>query len=90
MTSRKLYRSTQNKSIGGVCGGLGEYLDIDPTILRIIFVLAFLFAGTGPLLYIVLWLVIPMEPSGYVSHARPASQEDIVIEDVPSVDGDEA
>jgi phage shock protein PspC (stress-responsive transcriptional regulator) len=56
--SRRLYRNPDNRVIGGVCSGLGAYFDIDPVILRIIFVILF-FVGFGPLLYIILWIVIP-------------------------------
>ncbi len=62
MATSQLYRSTTNKVIAGVCGGLGEYFDIDPMIIRALFVLAFFMSGTGILLYIVLWLVIPDRP----------------------------
>lgn len=50
---------SNNKMIGGVCAGLGEYLGLDPTIVRIVWVLMVLFAGVGILLYIILWLVMP-------------------------------
>ena len=56
---RKLYRSRNDSRIAGVCGGLGEYLDIDPTLVRLIFVLLALMGGHGVLLYIVLWLIVP-------------------------------
>lgn len=56
---RHLYLSQTNKVIAGVCGGLGEYLGIDPVILRVIFVVLFLFSGIGLLGYIVAWLVMP-------------------------------
>lgn len=55
---KRLTRSN-NKMIGGVCAGLGEYLGLDPTIVRIVWVLMVLFAGFGILLYIILWLVMP-------------------------------
>ncbi len=55
---KKLLRSAETK-IFGVCGGLGEYFDIDPTIVRIIFLLALVTFGTGLLLYLVLALVMP-------------------------------
>jgi phage shock protein PspC (stress-responsive transcriptional regulator) len=45
--------------IGGVCGGLGELLDVDPTIVRVVFVLLGLLGGHGILLYIILWLIMP-------------------------------
>jgi len=47
------------KKLFGVCSGLANYLDIDPTIMRVIFLAAFLFFGTGALLYIILWIVMP-------------------------------
>lgn len=56
---QKLYRSETNKVIAGVAGGLGEYFNIDPTIIRIIFILLTIFGGSGLIIYIVLWLVIP-------------------------------
>jgi phage shock protein C len=56
---RKLYRSRNDSRIAGVCGGLGEYLDIDPTLVRLIFVLLALTGGHGVLLYIILWLLVP-------------------------------
>ena len=56
---RKLYRSRNDSRIAGVCGGLGEYLEIDPTLVRLIFVLLALTGGHGVLLYIILWLIVP-------------------------------
>jgi len=47
--------------IGGVCGGLGEVLDVDPTIVRVVFVLLGLLGGHGILLYIILWLIMPRQ-----------------------------
>lgn len=55
---RKLYRSMTNRMICGVCGGLGEYLNVDPTIIRLLVVL-FAFSGTGILAYIVAAIIIP-------------------------------
>lgn len=54
---KKLMRS--NGMIAGVCGGLGEYFGVDPTVVRIIYLLLFFFAGTGLLLYLILWIVMP-------------------------------
>ena len=59
---RKLYRSRKNKSIAGVCGGIAAYFKIDVTIIRLIWALAILCAGTGLLAYIVCAFVIPEEP----------------------------
>jgi phage shock protein C len=57
--AKKLYRSKEDRKIAGVCGGLGEYFDIDPTIIRLIW-LAMLFAvGSGILAYIIAWIIVP-------------------------------
>ena len=48
--------------IGGVAGGLGEYLDIDSTLVRVIFVVSLFLGGSGVLAYIILWIVVPEEP----------------------------
>ena len=61
----RLYRSTTDKVIGGVSGGLADYLNIDPVVVRILFVLLFLFGGSGLLAYIILWIVIPAEKVGF-------------------------
>ena len=58
---RRLYRSRKNRVIAGVAGGLGEYLDIDPVFVRIIFVLATFASGIGLLAYVILWIVVPHE-----------------------------
>jgi phage shock protein PspC (stress-responsive transcriptional regulator) len=63
--TKKLYRSTMNKQIAGICGGLGEYLNVDPTVMRILFVAGFFL--TGSLMfwaYLVMWIVIP-EPTTF-------------------------
>jgi phage shock protein C len=60
---KRLMRSCHNKKIGGVCAGLAEYFDLDPTIVRVVWLLAILFAGTGFLVYIILWIVLPCAPA---------------------------
>jgi phage shock protein PspC (stress-responsive transcriptional regulator) len=59
---KKLYRSVTEKMLGGVCGGLAEYFAIDPVIVRLIFVLAVIFGGSGIFAYIILWIIIPQKP----------------------------
>ncbi len=59
--TRKLYRSETDKILGGVAGGLGEYFEVDSTLLRIIFVLLTVFGGSGILIYLALWILIPSE-----------------------------
>ena len=62
---RKLTRSTTNRSICGVCGGIGEYLNIDPTIIRIIWIFCSLAGcGTGLVVYLIAAIVIP-EPDSF-------------------------
>lgn len=63
MDSRRLYRSRADRMIAGVCGGLGQYVGIDPTVIRVIFALLVVFGvGSGLLIYLVLMLIIPLEP----------------------------
>ena len=62
-TTKTLYRSSTNKVIFGVCGGLGEYFNIDPILFRIIFILLVFGAGSGVLVYLVLAFLIPLNPS---------------------------
>lgn len=57
----KLCRSRTDSMIGGVCGGLGQYLGIDSTIVRLFFVLLALGNGVGALIYLLLWLIVPRE-----------------------------
>lgn len=56
-----LYLSDTDKKIGGVCGGLAKFLDINVTIIRVIWLIALLCYGTGLLLYIILWIAVPRE-----------------------------
>lgn len=62
-THKKLYRSESDRVIAGVCGGLGEYFDIDPVLIRVILVIITLLGGWGLILYLILWIVIPREKS---------------------------
>lgn len=56
---RTLRRSSTNKVIAGVCGGFGEYFNIDPVILRVVLAASILLAGAGLLFYLICWVVIP-------------------------------
>ncbi|HHX94452.1 MAG TPA: PspC domain-containing protein [Clostridia bacterium] len=58
----KLYRSRSNRMIAGVCGGIGEYLDIDPTLVRLILIVLVFLGLSGVLAYIIAWIVIPEDP----------------------------
>jgi phage shock protein C len=61
---KRLVRSSTDCKIAGVCGGLADYFDVDPMIVRLVWVLLFFFAGTGGLAYIILWIVLPIAPTG--------------------------
>ncbi len=68
---RRLYRSRRDRMLAGVCGGIAEYLEIDPILVRLVF-LALLFSGVGVLLYLVAWILIPEEP---LDREAPPSRE---------------
>lgn len=61
MEPKRLYRSTTNKMICGVCQGVAEYINIDPTIVRLLWVL-FAFSGFGLILYLVAAIIMPVKP----------------------------
>ena len=58
---KKLTKSA-NKSLAGVCGGIAEYFDGDPTVIRLVFVIAVIFAGCGLLAYLIAWIIMPEQP----------------------------
>ena len=60
---KRLYRSTKNEMLGGVCGGVAEYFNLDPTLVRLAFVLFCALAGGGLIAYIVALIIIPKEPA---------------------------
>jgi len=57
----RLKRSIADKMLAGVCGGLGKYFSIDSTLVRLAFAFAAIFAGTGILAYLVMWIIVPKE-----------------------------
>ena len=62
--TRRLYRSRTNRKLAGVCGGLAQYFNADPTLIRVLFVVLAVLGGPGLLIYLVLWIVVPEEPQG--------------------------
>jgi phage shock protein C len=63
---KRLYRSRKEKMLGGVCGGLGEHIDVDPTIIRLVWaVVTVLSVGMGILIYLIAWILIPESPDEY-------------------------
>lgn len=63
---KKLYRSAHDKKLAGVCAGLAKYLNIDVTVIRVVWAILSLFAFVGIVAYIVCALLIPEEPTGYI------------------------
>jgi phage shock protein C len=62
MQTHKLYRSKSEKMIAGVCGGVGEYFSMDPTLVRLLFAIGAILGGPGVLVYLVMWIVVPVQP----------------------------
>jgi phage shock protein C len=61
-STRKLYRSKTDRKVAGVCGGLAQYFNIDPTLIRVVFVVLAVLGGSGLVLYLALWIIVPNEP----------------------------
>ena len=59
---KRLTRSRKNKKIAGVCGGVAEYLDVDPTLVRVAWIMLALFVGWGLVGYLIAWIIMPDEP----------------------------
>ena len=70
METKKLYRSKKDRVFAGVCGGIGEYLGVDPTVIRLLAVILG-FTGSGVLAYIVAAILIPENPVYWGSIERP-------------------
>jgi phage shock protein C len=70
--TKRLYRSQDERMIGGVCGGLGEFFGIDPTLIRLLFVFGTLLGAQGVLAYLILLLIVPEKPSVKLTAPEPA------------------
>ena len=60
--NKRLYRSAKSKVFGGIAGGIAEYFDIDPIIIRLLFVIIAFAGGGGVIVYLILWIALPLEP----------------------------
>jgi len=60
--TRKLYRSKTDRKLAGVCGGLAQYFSVDATLIRVLFVLLAVLGGSGLVLYVAMWIIVPNEP----------------------------
>jgi len=67
---KALQRSTSDKMIGGICSGLGKYFNTDPLLFRALFILVLCVGGSGLLVYLILWIVIPEEKKDYFSSSK--------------------
>lgn len=74
---KRLYRSRTDSMIGGVCGGLAPYFDVDPVIVRIAFVVIAMIEGVGVVAYVIMWLVVPLEPAEGAEAPAAASEETV-------------
>jgi len=67
---KKLHRFSEDRQIAGICGGLGEYFDLDPVFFRLLFLVSLFFGGLGAVVYLILWIMVP-EKSGAQGEPRP-------------------
>lgn len=72
--NRRLNRCRHDRMIAGVASGMAEYFDIDPTIVRVLWVISVFFGGVGLLLYFVMAIIVPLEPEGGPTASAPASE----------------
>jgi phage shock protein C len=72
---KKLYRSKDNRWLVGVCGGIGDYFDMDATVIRVIFVLTAFILGGGLWIYLILWIIMPLNPDEFLTIEKPAEVE---------------
>ncbi len=70
---KRLYRSRTNKVFAGICGGFAEYLNLDPTVVRVLWIFLTLFGGSGILLYIIAYFIMPRNPYQYPAPNEPPS-----------------
>ncbi len=75
--AKKLHRSDEDRMLAGVCGGLAAYFNIDPTLIRVIFIVLALFGGSSIILYLLLWIFIPAAPEELANTEISAETEDI-------------
>lgn len=79
-SQKKLCRSRSDRIIAGVCGGLAKYFEVDPLLVRLIFLAAVFINGSGLLIYIILLLVMPLEPGSEINVNRDAKVHEFVSE----------
>ena len=82
---KRLYRSRKEEMIAGVCGGLADYLNVDPTVIRLVFLLLFFAGGGGLFIYIILWVIMPLEPAGSSGVLEVEAKPEPVSEPEPEI-----
>jgi phage shock protein C len=60
--TRRLYRSRTDRKLAGVCGGLASYFNLDPTLIRVLFVVLGVMGGSGVVIYLAMWIIVPNQP----------------------------
>ena len=88
MENKRLTRSSDNRIISGVAAGIAEYIDIDPVIVRIIFVFLFFFGGSGLLLYLVLLFIMPNNRTPLNERKTKNDNADFVVDDKGNIEAD--
>lgn len=73
---KRLYRSNEDRMFAGVCGGIGDYLEVDPTLVRLVFVALTLLGGPGIIIYLVLMFVVPEQPRD------KAKNDEMIVESI--------
>lgn len=73
--TKKLYRSKKDSMIAGVCGGIAEYFEIDPTLVRLLTVLVVFLGGAGGIAYIIAWIIIPQNPEQIIEPEETEEEE---------------
>ena len=76
MQKHRLYRSTNDKMIAGVCGGLADFFGLDPSLVRLVLVIMGLLGGHGILVYLILWIILPVQPTSVSTVAAPDPVDD--------------
>jgi phage shock protein C len=77
--TKRIYKSETDKRLWGVCGGLAEYFQVDPTLVRLLFIVLTLIGGPGVIIYIILGLVMPDAPRAYDEFSKPKRKNEDMI-----------
>lgn len=75
--NKRLYRSRKQRQVAGVCGGIADYLSIDPTLVRLFWALLALIGGPGVILYIILAVIMPEEPEFVQTSAEKVKNDEV-------------